>query len=88
MRYEEERKTSVNILGMEHADRTGEQRLNSHKRENLPKKNWLNQLVIFGVMSKTLLSLLLLRNWAELKPTGIDYVFRASYLQERTETAT
>lgn len=51
----------------------GSRGLTSHKCENLPKKNCLNQLVIFGVLGKALLSLLLLRNWAELKPTGIDY---------------
>lgn len=66
----------------------GSRGLTSHRREHLPKKNWLNQLAIFRVLSKARLSLLLLRNWAELKPTGIDYVFRAAYLQERTETAT
>lgn len=66
----------------------GSRGLTSHRCENLPKKNCLNQLVIFGVLGKALLSLLLLRNWTELKPTGIDYVFRASYLQERTETDT
>lgn len=53
--------------------------------ENLPKKNCLNQLLMFRVLNEASLSLLLLRDWAELKPSGIDYVFKALYLQERTE---